>query len=328
MDPSYNNSFGGNNSGVNPVPNPGATPPIGPAPAPVQSPAPMANLNSMPNPTPAPTPTPIQSPTPPSQFSSDSGDIIINSAPKSTKKIAPGIIALIVIVIILLFAGIAFLIINRNNGSSGSATPSAIKEAFNSYVNYVLYGKNSNENIEDIANFNTIITPYFESLDNEEKTQYISTAIEKYDSFTNLYYAEGRNLDDLIDTNSLQDYFQDYARIDQLGEADVLDLYNKYGKSETAQMIKKNYNITNISNNLAAYVDDLEELSDTYLNIIANIDNAGCLSNGSIIENCYTLTEAENNKIQIIFDVIDMWNSFYSKAINTLNNLYAELYQK
>jgi len=327
MDPSYNNSFGGNNSGVNPVPNPGATPPIGPAPAPVQSPAPMANLNSMPNPTPAPTPAPIQSPTPPPQFSSDSGDIVINSAPKSTKKFTPGVIALIVIVVILLFAGISFLIINRNNGSSGSATPSAIKEAFNSYVNYVLYGKDSTEDIEDITNSDVVITPYFESLDDNEKAQYITTATEKYNNFINLYYAEDRNLDDLVDTNPLEDYFQSFPRIKILSEQDVLDLYNQYGKSEATQKIKDNYNIANVSNNIAVYVDDSEELSNAYLDIIANIDSAGCLSNRTIVEGCYRLTDSERDMLKTHLDIIELRNDFYYRAISVLNMLYAELYQ-
>ena len=305
MDPSYNNSFGGNNSGANPVPNSGATPPIGPAPA----------------------PAPIQSPTPPPQFSSDSGDIIINSAPKSTKKIAPGIIALIVIVIILLFAGIAFLIINRNNGGSGSAAPSAIKEAFNSYANYVLYGKDSTEDIEDITNSDVVITPYFESLNDDEKAQYITTATEKYNNFINLYYAEDRNLDDLVDTNPLDDYFQSFPRIKILSEQDVLDLYNQYGKSEATQKIKDNYNIANVSNNIAVYIDDSEELSNAYLDIIANIDAAGCIKEGAVIDGCYKQTEADVAELQVFFDITNIKNNVFLEAINSLSNLYGELYQ-
>lgn len=276
MDPSYNNSFGGNNLGANPTPLP----------------------------------------------PSDQGDIILTPTPGSNKKPKTALIILAVFIIIALFAGIAYLILNR--GSGDQVSQNDLKESFNSYANYVLYGKESTENLTEIPDAG--FAPYFEELNSDERVQYVTTATEKYDKFTSLYYAEGRNTDDLTDTNPLQDYFQDYPRVNALGEQDVLELYNRYGKSEATEMIDNNYNITNISNNMAVYVDDLNELSLTYLDIVANIGTSGCLKDGTVIEGCYTLTENESNRMKIFFDITDMQNSFYSRAINALNNLYEELY--
>ena len=276
MDPSYNNSFGGNNLGANPTPLP----------------------------------------------PSDQGDIILTPTPGSNKKPKTALIILAVFIIIALFAGIAYLILNR--GSGGQVSQNDLKESFNSYANYVLYGKESTENLTEIPDAG--FAPYFEELNSDERTQYVAAATEKYDKFTSLYYAEGRDTDDLTDTNPLQDYFQDYPRVKFLDEEDVLNLYNKYGKSEATQMIKNNYNITDVSNNMAVYIDDSEKLSDTYLEIVSNIDSAGCLKEGAVIEGCYVQTEKETLSLQITFDIIDMKNSFYTRAAEALENIYEELY--
>ena len=300
MGPSYNNSFDGNDKGVNSAP---STPPA------LGSPTSSA-------------PTPAFPP----QFSSNAGDFAFTSTPAPIKKSKPWVIILIVFIIMALFAGIAFLIINRNNGGNSATAPSNLKEAFNSYINYITTGEDSNSDINpESINFSN---PYFYSINNQEDlTKYVDNANEKFQAFVDKYLESEEHTQDI---DAISAYYQGVASTHLFSEEDLLKEYVDKGTSAAKDLIYKtfDYNLNDPSlGNLGPYLTASRTLAKLQLDNIEKIAASGCLSGDTIVEGCYQNTESEN---EALYDAMAVKRKIsarlYNLAINTTISVYEEIY--
>ena len=257
--------------------------------------------------------------------SSGMGDVMLDGAPE--KKSRKGVVTLIILVILLVFAGIGFFF--WQNGTSGGGSPQQqagnLKENYNSYVNYVLAGDESNNEI----NLETVnmAQAFFKNLKDATLDAYITKANEKYGVLKQSYDAvESENRQDIA---VLKSYYQDYPQIKSLDISEVIKIYEQNGKDriKTEQAIAENYKMDSIETYLNNYLAAGISYANVLLGIIENADKAGCIKDANLVQGCYVNTIQEGDDFSKKYnDMIGAQNNLYNQAINTMLTIYEVAY--
>lgn len=292
MDPSYNNSFGtpmpmGNNMPV------GGNVPVGGG-VPVGGNMPVGGSVPVGGNMPVGGNVPVGGnmvPTP-----SVTGDIVLSTEPKKKKT---GIIVLLILVVLAIVTGVGYVIwTNVSGGGGGKTAPVGVKEAFNRYANYFVYGEESTEPI-GAESFDAVEESYF-----EEQTKTLSAErVEYFDNtetyFKNFYDVYSKTLSD--DQDQGKDVL---AMLDDYGER--LNLVADYykGNDVTRPMVVEEY-VSNgessaktlINDTLARYKDigDIYgmnyynvalERANEMLDLVKIYESNGCIKEGSLDYDC------------------------------------------
>lgn len=128
--------------------------PLTPPPSPTFTPNALLSGAQLNNPTPQP--APVSPPAPAqSQFftqptAPNMGDVVLSDTPPQKPK--KGLtIGIVLVVLILIIGGSALLFINTQNNGTKVIDNNLIKDSFNQYANYVLWEKDSTEQVEDFT---------------------------------------------------------------------------------------------------------------------------------------------------------------------------------
>ena len=302
MNPSYDNSFGNQNAdGTTSSVNLGTA--NAPQPMPQTSQAPASNMG-MP-------------------ISSGADDIVINtSANKGHKKI---LIICGIIISLLVAAGVILFLLFSNRDNIGGDMRSNLQTSFSSYINYVLYGEESDAQL-DTSNLRS--SPYFYRLEPDQISSYVEVANTKYSTFKDFY----EKTEERFDTKPLQVFFQAYPTIKILEEKDLLDLYKTKGAEEAYKEIENLYDVENIqlptNTTLDSFLENQKEITTYKLKYIIGIVENGCLTEGEKIkENCFSLDSAEQEILtQKNTANEELVLSMYRNALGAVINIYNELF--
>lgn len=264
----------------------------------------------------------------PSQFQpqtvASGGDVVLDGG-ASRKKFLVKIISIGLLVLVICGILIYFIVNNiTNDRAASNVSVSPVKESFNKYVNYVLSGEDNGKGVD--KTFIESSVPYFESLDNTEKEKYVEIASQKFENFSELYYDElgGYSLEDI------ETYFEQYASINPFTENDIIIEYVAEGKERTQDTVNSLFNsirLSDMNEKLDQYIDAEKLLAKTWLSIIINADEAGCVDTSEIVPGCYKVSNEEQSEIARLRDLINSLSfSMESKAKSSLSMIYGEIY--
>lgn len=317
MNPSYTNGVGSqvpqNNPQISgqPVQQPAASQPMMAAQQPVMTPQ-----------------QPIMTPQQP--IASGTGDVVLSGG-GAEKKSRKGVVVLVVLIVLLALVGGGFLLWQNgvfgggSNSSSSNQQSNNLQSAYNSYVNYVLWGVES-DGKPDLTAMEQA-RPYFMSLQGNNNSTAIDTYLvkteEKYSALKSAY--DATNVENKVDITVLKAYFEDLVRMNKLTQDEMLAVYLTDGEQEVRALINNTYSIKNESiNELSAAK---KELSETLLSVTMKTVAAGCVQDKKIKSGCYQLTDEEKQSLtEEAARMVDSEDSLMSKARGAMYNLYNELY--
>ncbi len=268
----------------------------------------------------------------------------VNLPNAEQKKPKKGLIIGVIVVLLLAAVG-AFVAMNlsgRRGDSDQVVTYEPLRESFNSYMNYVLYGEDSEEDID----LNTIggIEPYFLEVkkSGEGKEEYLAKAEEKYTAFMKSYYKdvviddeddvdekeEDEEEDDepnKEETSELSVYFQDYVAVG-MSSSELVKKYLELGYDETVKLVEESYKTDNTNQLFLEYVNADKERNLLELKIVAQTNGASCIGDDTLIVDCYDISDDLRKQYE------ELWMKSYryssslkENAINTLENIYGEI---
>ena len=266
---------------------------------------------------------PVQQPMQQPVITSGTGDIILGGGEE--KKSRKGLIIIVVLLMVLALVGGGILlwqsgVTGGGDGVERQSQVSNLKEAFNSYVNYVMKGE---ESISDVGKETIPGGAYYKTLPNDERESYLERADNKYNTLVNMYNEnEGE-----VSLEPLKDFFQETARIIPLTKEDITTYYLANDEEVTTSYIEDYYYVFGATNNLNVFLNAEIELSKNFLNIIVSEDRVGCIKDGKEVEGCYTLDKNEwNNLDNANMAVMNSWSVMSVEANNLLISLYQEIY--
>ncbi|MBR3144213.1 hypothetical protein IKF12_03410 [Candidatus Saccharibacteria bacterium] len=259
---------------------------------------------------------------------SSGGDIVLAPSGGAKKKRWPIVVA-ILLFLIAIGAGVGAWFASRpqgggNGGSGGESGTSSnsLKGKFNNYANYVLFGKDSTDdfNYDDISG----LDPYFMTV-GSGINDYLETAQNKYSEFSNAYY-DGGGKSKIV---SLAVYFQYYAGSRPLTMQDIINSYVDNGYNSAVDMINNNYTSDVSIRSYSEYLESEKNLALTWLEVVNNASNAGCISGKTITEGCYSVSEeTEKNISNYKKDVSELVFEMLMDASDALDEVYKELYER
>ena len=278
----------------------------------------------MPTPQLTPTPQPTPTPTPSSNPITDFGDIILPPTPtnQSKKRV---VLIVIVVIVALLAITLGILLRCTGGGQNGSSSPGSLKEAFNSYANYIISGEDKNSDV-DIELVQTT-EPYFYSIeDATDLKNYVEKANQKYQAFSDKYY---ESEDNVLEIESIKAYYQGVASTHLFTEGSLLKEYINGGVSGAEEYIYKtfDYDLNDPAlGTLSPYITASRTLAVLQLDNFKKLSTLGCIKNDTIVEGCYQNSESENGAISEA--ILEKWqaeNTIYYQATQTLVSSYNEI---
>lgn len=303
-----------------------STPPVGTQ---LNNPAPLQ---------PAPT-SPQIPPQPLRQFSPQSttspaapnmGDIILSDTPpqKSKKGL---IIGLIVFVIILITVGTIFVVsyIQSQSGANIHKDSVAIQNKFNKYANYVLYGEDSVEQIQDFKAENVYAID-----ENINNNSFLKNADNLYSAFLEDFIGsdyDGKVSTSLLSTNEYYNFLiwkNDFSEIDK---TELLQIYMDKGLGVAKDYIKNYYNDVDHSNSLVELFAKYDSEYAIYMvEEWAIYDEKGCRQDKSYDTTCImniTNDEKIQNFAKHLYELEASINYLIPQTIETIKE-QLQIYKK
>lgn len=252
-----------------------------------------------------------QFPMRPQVVASGTGDVVLGGVePKKSKR---GLIAgIIVVFFVFILAGFAVYYHVDNNVATVQTNAKSYREAFNEYANYILYGKESvNDIVEPVGN-----TTYYAvwSAADEKNVDFFNEAEDLLEIFKNWQERpHDELLESLIDRYSdVFDFYYLYSVEPVVSSDRIMELYIDSGKDVATEYIKRNYKAFEESSKLAqTYAFDQEKID---LSILEQIDVAyanGCIENNVFNQECLNVLNMDFSE-QRRAAIEDVQNIVYS----------------
>lgn len=224
-------------------------------------------------------------------------------------------------VFVVILVGGYFLISSLTSKQGGNSNNKGDSKAeFNKYANYVLYGKDSEASI-NYGSADSVA--YFSTISGDALAKYVENANAKYWSFDKAYYDNSgkENLE------YLKAYFQDFASISPLKENDIIEKYVSGGKTLVEKMIAEKYVLDGTDVDVLGYLNAEKELAELRLEILVNVEAAGCLRDGNLVTGCYGLTNEEGEEMaRLVVEAQDYSRNIILRGWNTFQDVYNELH--
>ena len=214
-----------------------------------------------------------------------SGAALGGTKPKtgSTKK--PLIFALIGVTVVAVVGLIAILTLKPNEKMASSSDP--LRDKFNRFANYVLYGEESiadikDENYEIGNNYYLGELKYKDGNENEKRQaldQYFVKASEKFSNFYDEYQKSGRTeLEQLLATYPDKLDLMHYETIaPTAGSSEIFRLYLKHDNYQ--EILDKHYKPyqTSQNQNTKNYIKNYRVKVDGFINLLSRYKQFNCL---------------------------------------------------
>ena len=263
-----------------------STPPVGTQ---LNNPAPLQ---------PAPT-SPQIPPQPLRQFSPQSttspaapnmGDIILSDTPPQKSK--KGLVIALVLFVIILASGLGvYFFISQNAKNTANTTTQTLasnyREAFNEYANYILYGKDSTDNII-VPSDNDIYYAIWLAAD-EKNVGFFDKAKNLLDNFLNWQEKSSNELLEalIIRYSDIFDFYYLYNIKPRIPISYIAESYINEGKDTTAKYIEENYEAFKNSSELAqTYGSKQKEIDLSILEQTEIAHKNGCVENNVPNQEC------------------------------------------
>ena len=253
------------------------------------SPAPFSSQQPL-SPSPFPPQQPITQNNTPAEYSTDNGDIILNTPKKKNKKpliIIGGIMFLCICI------GSIIALLLQNQASLNTDGPTGIQAALNQFANYFFYGEENTDTKWEGFN-KSIEKPIF-----YQKADYINSEHEYFETLenyfnkltTNIEAEQGSNeyISNLLsDYNNMLDLNINYYTSGIPTRSSLLSKYVEGGENETKQYInertKPYENIKKLYD--LDFYDLITSWSNGNLALTIIYDNNGCIIDGRVDSAC------------------------------------------
>lgn len=295
--------------------------------------------------TPATTPAPAEKPANP------------NSS-KTTKILVGAVIGILVIVagvlgVIALTSGNKKPSNKPSNDVSTVASEEEIKTAFSDYLSYLFYGDNVpsgdllknfektwnvyqeggwlyNENIEDTKN------PFYaeqilneSSFNNSKREEYFIELNNRWSMFADIYSGE---LADDFRMPDPQLYFFDLARLGNLDNIDIVNIYKSDGTDTSKDVVLLAYSTDSTDYDIETYSESKTTEGLSWLNIVIEASNSDCIADDNTMTKCdiTALTKYEENFISMEGARAVARNTrarLRENAVLFINELYTEVFK-
>ena len=257
-------------------------------------------------------------------MSMGTGDIVLssdNGGQRSSKKW----VAVIVVAILAILIGIGFWFLSTGSVAQNPQKNEDLQQKYNSYVNYVLSGKEDDSEPE--RDFIVDLeTSYFGYIDEDEINEYLQKAEEKYTSFENGYYQN--NAKNEISLTPLKAFFQDYVKIKTaLGKFNTV--YKENGKDSAEKLITENTTQSDTDDEvLAEYKAKRKESLEAYLQLWESFKDEKCFTKETgIAQSCFSRVDGlQKTYDQKIEEANEAFEKMNDRAMETLVNLYDLFY--
>lgn len=252
----------------------------------------------------------------------------INLSNAEEKKPKKGLIIGIIVAVVLVIVGVlvAMTTLGGKKGDGGggqSVQPGTLKEKFNSYINYVWYGEDSDADIDRNSIFGT--DPYFLKVQKtrEGVDEYLAKADEKLNIFADDYYKT--DYEELL--GGMKAYFQDYVGVPELTVEQIAKMYLASGQVVVEDYIERFYSSDNesMNRNIIEFVDLKKKEAGVRLEMVIQIDKQGCISNGEMIARCYNMSEDISEKF---FSITEDISTVSEKIINDGTRIFSSVYSE
>ncbi len=263
--------------------------------------------------------------------SASSGDVVIGGGvqQKPKKALVIGAIAAAVLIVAGLIMGVMFGQGGGGSGDSGQVSSADQKTLFNSYVNYVMFGEDSSEDLtEERA---SEYRAYFESLvnDGDALIKYTLEANKKFGDFKTSYSGGEYGDHALL---SLDDYFQRFPSAMPITVKEMSDLFKQSGRDSVESLIDNRYSIgtgddDSASSDYLYYIDVVREYSEFRLSIIERASMEDCTLNESLESDCYALSGDDIQTAQNYDqELLEAEFTMRQNAFVAIQDLYDEIY--
>lgn len=230
-----------------------------------------------------------QFPMRPQVVASGTGDVVLGGVePKKSKR---GLIVVIVLCLMISVAGLVAYVFNRNtNRDTGSVQTLAgnYREAFNEYANYILYGKDSLNDIENSYQPD-VFYAIWQAADEKDEA-FFSRSRTLFDNVVKQLGNSGGNIDLVLFNSyaSIFDFYYLYNTVPKVSSADILEKYLQSGKEATSEYINSSYKIFEESSDLAQlYGQNQKEIDLLTLDQVDAAYSNGCIENSAINQSCF-----------------------------------------
>lgn len=244
-------------------------------------------------------------------------------------KTRKGVIVLIVLIVLLALVGGGFWLWQSGalggEGGLQSQTTNGLEEKYNSYVNYVLWGVESNGKPDLVAMSEA--TPYFEKVRNDEAAlgEYVSNAGKKYNELMQAY--DAAEIEEKTDIAVLESYFGNYPVVPMLTQSELLGAYLVGGKQEAQELLDNAYSAVGAESYFNNFLKAEKELGEQILKMIIKADTAGCIKEGAIASNCSEMDTSDSEAMgKAVMNASGAMAEMSSAAYDALGDLYVGLY--
>ena len=263
---------------------------------------------------------------------SGTGDVVLGGVePKKSKR---GLIVVIVLCLMISVVGLVAYVFNRNtNRDTGSVQTLAgnYREAFNEYANYILYGKDSLNDIENSYQPD-VFYAIWQAADEKDEAFFDKSKV-LFGNITNQLQKQENSIDFIAfnDYANTFDFYYLYNTVPKISSADILEKYLQNGKEAVSEYINSSYEAFEESSDLAqSYGRGQKEIDLLTLDQIDIAHANGCIENGAINQSCFnslemkdiserktSLTMSVNRVIydasrDVVLDCFTIANEFYS----------------
>lgn len=245
-----------------------------------------------------------------SGVSNGTGDIILNGG--GEKKSKKGVIVGVVVAVVLAVVGVGIWFLIQNLTGNGMT---AIRNSFNEFANYFLYGTESAQDIEGTYQYGDSYWLADGGHTDEQIAEHFRTAEEKYQKFYKAYTeytakhanavsAETKTkVDEYYNNLDLLNYLHKYPN---LSANDILNAYSEVS-DEIDGAITEYY-----GEFLKSTVQNTRDYADEYISNIYSLigafrtyENNGCFNNGVVARRC--LQDTTND---LIIEANKQYNDF------------------
>jgi len=263
-------------------------------------------------------------------ISSGTGDVVL-SGDGSEKKSRKGVVILIVLVILTALVGGGFLLWQNGafgggtNNSSSNQQANNLQTAYNSYVNYALWGVES-DGRPDLAKIEEVV-PYFENLQDAALDGYVTTVNQKYNSLKQLY--DVTTIENKVDVAVLKSYFEEYPKMKPLSTGEIVTVYLEEGENASKRLINEKYAVTeNTEKWLKGYLDAAKSLAEMKLDLIKMTSNTdGCIQDNELLLSCSGISDEQRTQIsEKIMNMASSRREMHDAAYDVLKKLASGLY--
>ena len=251
------------------TPTPQSTQPVQPLQPSARSPQSTSQAPFSPQPFPTQPSQPfIAQPTP-----AAASDILLSPTPTKKSKKWP-VITIIVIIIVSIIGLIIWLFTNPNSSFQLGAQDAQVKELYNQYTNYILFGEDTANDVEEFDPTDTFFID-----ENYENEEFLINAQDLFQEFYEKFIDSNLTETTVVPVQSTKEHFEflvqrlNVVPIDE----ELFQVYIESGKEAAIEYINNFYDLSDDENYLTELLKNLnKEYTLAELSEWEIYDNAGC----------------------------------------------------